>query len=160
MRSFLALMFYLDYKCRTQPAFGKTFLVLTLLFVFFLWSPWRPLLCPVFGICPAPVVQAHSSAQSKPKSPHRVAPSKLSASVLANEPVLLPVAPHSGGCEFPLIDKYRGIVAAISALSRQSPRRRGGKAENPGRRARRARHKEERRQSPTVGALCVPEYSV
>ena len=59
MRSFLALLFYIDHKCATQPAFRKTFLVFTLIFVFLLWSPWRPLLCPVFGgVCPAPQPKA------------------------------------------------------------------------------------------------------
>ncbi len=52
MRSFLALMFYIDYKCSTQPGFRKTLLVLMLIFVFLVWSPWRPLLCPVFRVCP------------------------------------------------------------------------------------------------------------
>ena len=66
MRSFLALLFYLDHKCATQPAFRKTFLVFTLIFVLLLWSPWRPLLCPVFGVCPAPTVRADSTPQPKP----------------------------------------------------------------------------------------------
>ena len=66
MRSFLAMFFYIDYKCSSEPRFRKTLLVLTLIFVFLLWSPWRPLLCPVFGVCPAPVVRADvcSPAQS------------------------------------------------------------------------------------------------
>jgi hypothetical protein len=67
MRSFLALLFYIDYKCGTQPGFRKTFLVLTLVFVFLLWSPWRTLLCPVFGVCPAPVVRTDSPPQPKAK---------------------------------------------------------------------------------------------
>jgi hypothetical protein len=46
MRSFLALCFYVDHKCSTEPRFRKTFLVLTLVFVFLIWSPWKPLLCP------------------------------------------------------------------------------------------------------------------
>jgi hypothetical protein len=29
---------------------------------------------------------------------------------MTNEPILLPVAPHSGGYEFPETEKYRGIV--------------------------------------------------
>ena len=66
MRSFLAMLFYIDYKCDTQPGFRKTFLVFTLIFVFLLWSPWRPLLCPVFGVCPAPVVRADTAPQPKP----------------------------------------------------------------------------------------------
>jgi len=66
MRSFLALLFYIDHKCATQPAFRKTFLVFTLIFALLLWSPWRPLLCPVFGVCPAPVVRADSAPQPKP----------------------------------------------------------------------------------------------
>ena len=65
MRSFLALLLYIDHKCSTQPGFRKTFLVLTLVFVFFLWSPWRPLLCPVFGVCATPVVRADTSPQPK-----------------------------------------------------------------------------------------------
>jgi len=66
MRSFLALLFYIDHKCATQPAFRKTFLVFTLIFVVLLWSPWRPLLCPVLGVCPAPVVRADTAPQPKP----------------------------------------------------------------------------------------------
>jgi len=69
MRSWLAMLFYIDHKCTTQPGFRKTFLVLILIFVFLLWSPWRPLLCPVFGVCPAPVVRADTSAQPKPQGP-------------------------------------------------------------------------------------------
>jgi hypothetical protein len=69
MRPWLAMLFYIDHKCATQPGFRKTFLVLTLIFVFLLWSPWRPLLCPVFGVCPAPVVRADTSAQPKPLGP-------------------------------------------------------------------------------------------
>ncbi|SRR6266446_10934265 len=72
MRSLLALIFYIDYKCSMQPAFRKTFLVLTLVFLFLLWSPWRPLLCPVFGICNAPVVRADSASQPRPKSQRHV----------------------------------------------------------------------------------------
>ena len=68
MRSFLALLFYIDHKCATQPGFRKTFLVLTLILVFLLWSPWRPMLCPVFGVCPAPVVRADAAPQPKPNS--------------------------------------------------------------------------------------------
>jgi hypothetical protein len=66
MRSFLAMLFYIDHKCDTQPAFRKTFLVFTLIFVLLLWSPWRPLLCPVLGVCPAPVVRADTAPQPKP----------------------------------------------------------------------------------------------
>ena len=66
MRSLLAMLFYIDHKCTTQPGFRKTFLVLILIFVFLLWSPWRPLLCPVFGVCPAPVVRADTAQQPKP----------------------------------------------------------------------------------------------
>jgi hypothetical protein len=51
MRSLVALLFYVDYKCSTQAGFRKTLLVLMFLFVFLLWSPWRPLICPVFGVC-------------------------------------------------------------------------------------------------------------
>ena len=42
MRSSLAMLFYIDYKCSTQPGFRKTFLVLLLIFAFLVWSPWRP----------------------------------------------------------------------------------------------------------------------
>ena len=66
MRSILTLLFYIDHKCDTQPAFRKTFLVFTLIFVLLLWSPWRPLLCPVLGVCPAPVVRADTAPQPKP----------------------------------------------------------------------------------------------
>ena len=69
MRSFLAMLFYIDHKCATQPGFRKTLLVFTLIFVFLLWSPWRPLLCPVFGVCPAPVVRADTTPQPKPQRP-------------------------------------------------------------------------------------------
>jgi hypothetical protein len=69
MRSLLALLFYIDYKCSTQPGFRKTFLVLTLVFVFLLWSPWHPLLCPVFGVCPAPTVQLDSASKLKVQLP-------------------------------------------------------------------------------------------
>jgi hypothetical protein len=68
MRSWLAMLFYIDHKCTTQPGFRKTFLVLILIFVFLLWSPWRPLLCPVFGVCPAPVVRADSARQPNAQS--------------------------------------------------------------------------------------------
>ncbi len=73
MRSFLALLFYVDYKCTTQPGFRKTLLVLTLIFVFLLWSPWRPLLCPVFGVCSAPAVRGDFAPQpqSKPRREKR-----------------------------------------------------------------------------------------
>jgi hypothetical protein len=66
MRSFLAMLFYIDHKCDTQPAFRKTFLAFTLIFVLLLWSPWRPLLCPVLGVCPAPTVRADTAPQPKP----------------------------------------------------------------------------------------------
>jgi hypothetical protein len=80
MRSFLAMLFYIDHKCDTQPAFRKTFLVFTLIFVLLLWSPWRSLLCPVLGVCPAPTAQADTAPQPKPiahpaKHKKRVAPS-------------------------------------------------------------------------------------
>jgi len=66
MRSFLAMLFYIDHKCDTQPAFRKTLLVFTLIFVLLLWSPWRPLLCPVLGVCRAPNVLADTAPQPKP----------------------------------------------------------------------------------------------
>jgi hypothetical protein len=80
MRSFLALLFYIDHKCSTQPAFRKTLLVFTLIFVLLLWSPWRPLLCPVLGVCPAPTVRADAAPQPKPvpnlaKHKKKIAPS-------------------------------------------------------------------------------------
>jgi hypothetical protein len=78
MRSFLALLFYVDYKCTTQPGFRKTLLVLTLIFVFLLWSPWRPLLCPVFGACPAPVVRADSAHQPNAQPKRVKHPKRLS----------------------------------------------------------------------------------
>ena len=74
MRSSLAMLFYIDYKCSTQPGFRKTFLVLMLIFAFLVWSPWRPLLCPVFGVCSAPAVRGDSAPQpqSKPRREKRV----------------------------------------------------------------------------------------
>jgi hypothetical protein len=71
MRTLFAMLFYIAYKCTTQPGFRKTLLVLTLIFVFLLWSPWRPLLCPVFGVCPAPIIRADSAPQPEPQ-PRRV----------------------------------------------------------------------------------------
>ena len=73
MRSSLAMLFYIDYKCSTQPGFRKTFLVLLLIFAFLVWSPWRPLLCPVFGVCSAPAVRGDSAPQpqSKPRREKR-----------------------------------------------------------------------------------------
>ncbi len=87
MRSFLALLLYIDYKCSTQPGFRKAFLVFTLIFVFLLWSPWRPLLCPVFGVCPAPVVRADAAPQPKPK-PRRV--KRLTRLAPTPDPVQIP----------------------------------------------------------------------
>lgn len=98
MRSFLALLFYIDYKCSTQPGFRKTFLVLTLIFVFLLWSPWRPLLCPVFGVCPAPIVRADSATQNKAqprqvKHPKRLAPTPARVQIPAEPSVWTGVQP-------------------------------------------------------------------
>ena len=92
MRSFLALLFYIDHKCTTQLAFRKTFLVFTLIFVFLLWSPWRPLLCPVFGVCPAPVVRADSAPQPKPvprQAKHRksITPSPVQVPAVSSDKV-------------------------------------------------------------------------
>jgi hypothetical protein len=92
MTSFLALLFYIDHKCVTQPAFRKTFLVFTLIFVLLLWSPWRPLLCPVFGICPAPTVRADIAPRPKPiphlaKHKKRVAPSPDQVSAASSDQV-------------------------------------------------------------------------
>ena len=90
MRSLLAMMFYIDYKCSSEPRFRKTLLVLTLTFVLFLWSPWRPLLCPVFGVCSAPVVRVDSAPQPRAqgrgaKHPKRPVPSPA--------PLEVPVVP-------------------------------------------------------------------
>jgi len=92
MRYFLAMLFYVDYKCTTQPGFRKTFLVLTLIFVILLWSPWRPLLCPVFGVCPARVVLVHSvlQPQAQPRRvnlPKRIAPTQARVQIRAESPV-------------------------------------------------------------------------
>jgi len=92
MRSFLAMLFYVDYKCNTQPGFRKTFLVLTLIFVILLWSPWRPLLCPVFGVCPARVVLVHSAPQPKAQPrrvnlPKRIAPTPARVQIPTEAPV-------------------------------------------------------------------------
>ncbi len=94
MRSFLALLFYIDHKCATQTAFRKTFLVFTLIFVLLLWSPWRPLLCPVFGVCPAPVVRADSAPQPKPVprlAKHRksIAPSPVQVPAVSSDQVAI-----------------------------------------------------------------------
>jgi len=96
MRSFLAMVFYIDYKCATQPAFRKTFLVFTLIFVLLLWSPWRPLLCPVLGVCQAPVVRADTAPHAKPiprLTKHRksIAPSPVQISAEPSDQV--PVQP-------------------------------------------------------------------
>lgn len=96
MRSWLAMLFYIDHKCTTQPRFRKTLLVFTLIFVFLLWSPWRPLLCPVFGVCPAPVVRADTSAQPKPQGP-RAKHSKRLASTPAPAQFVLEPSVQSAG---------------------------------------------------------------
>jgi hypothetical protein len=98
MRSLLAMLFYIDHKCDTQPAFRKTFLVFTLIFVLLLWSPWRPLLCPVFGVCPAPLARADTTPQSKPKLrpvKHlaRLAPTPATVQVPAESSVQAAVEP-------------------------------------------------------------------
>ena len=98
MRSWLAMLFYIDHKCTTQPGFRKTFLVLILIFVFLLWSPWRPLLCPVFGVCPGHVLRAESSAQPVPQGP-RVKHSKRLASTPA--PVQIPEEPPVQAARWP-----------------------------------------------------------
>jgi hypothetical protein len=56
MNGLLAMLLYLNHKCATDNRLRKTFLVLTLIFVFMLWSPWT---------------RWNSPAQSKSK-PHRV----------------------------------------------------------------------------------------
>lgn len=65
MRAFLALMMYVDYKCGAEPGFRKAFLVLTFVFVLFLWSPWRPLLFPRHAF-------AASDVRSDATSQHRI----------------------------------------------------------------------------------------
>ena len=87
MRSILTLLFYVDYKCDTQPGFRRTFLVFTLIFVILLWSPWRPLLCPVFGVCPTPVVRADTAPQLKPT------PRRVKRLARTPPPVQIPVEP-------------------------------------------------------------------
>jgi hypothetical protein len=82
------MLLYVDYKCDTQPGFRKTFLVFTLIFVFLLWSPWRPLLCPVFGVCPAPVVRADTAPQPKSRGVKHLKP--LAATPA---PIQTPAAP-------------------------------------------------------------------
>ena len=67
MRSLFVLLFYVDYQCRTQPRFRRTLLVLTLIFLLLLWSPWRPVLCSALGACSAPL--ARSDWHSKPVVP-------------------------------------------------------------------------------------------
>jgi hypothetical protein len=73
MNGLLAMLLYLNHRCATDDRFRKTFLVLTLIFVFMLWSPWTRWNCPVFGLCPGPssAVSANSSAQFESK-PHRI----------------------------------------------------------------------------------------
>jgi len=88
MRYLLAMLFYIDHKCDTQPAFRKTLLVFTLIFALLLWSPWRPLLCPVLGVCPAPSVRADSAPQPKPVP--RLAKQRKS---IAARPVQVPAQP-------------------------------------------------------------------
>ena len=107
MRSFLAMLFYIDHKCDTQPAFRKTFLVFTLIFVFLLWSPWRPLLCPVFGVCPAPVVRADSAPQPKPHL-RRVTHTKRIAPTPA--PVQIPAEPSVQAAVQPSLQDFRKTV--------------------------------------------------
>jgi hypothetical protein len=70
MKSFLALVLYIDYKCSTQPGFRKAFLVLTLIFLLLLWSPWRPLLCPAVGVRRAGV--QGDAASQREAQPSRV----------------------------------------------------------------------------------------
>src|SRR5258708_13402649 len=101
MRSLLAMLFYIDHKCDTQPAFRKTFLVFTLIFVLLLWSPWRPLLFPVFGVCPAPTGRADTAPQPKPvphlaKHKKKIAPSPDQVPAYSSDHfALLPYAPPS-----------------------------------------------------------------
>ena len=66
MNGLLAMLLYLNHKCDTDDRFRKTFLVLTLIFVFMFWSPWTRWNCPVFGLCPGPssAVSKNSAAQS------------------------------------------------------------------------------------------------
>jgi len=67
MRSLLVLLFYVDYQCRTQPRFRRTLLLLTLIFLLLLWSPWRPMLCSTLGACSGP--PAKSDQQPRPVVP-------------------------------------------------------------------------------------------
>jgi len=73
MNGLMPMLLYLNHKCTTDDRFRRTFLALTLIFVFMLWSPWTRWNCPVFGLCPGPSpdVSTNSAAQSKSK-PHRV----------------------------------------------------------------------------------------
>ena len=85
MSSFLAMMLYVDYKCDTQPGFRKALLILTLIFVLFLWSPWRPFLRAAFGVSPAPVGRADSASQFKAQLP-QVKHHKLQAPARSSTP--------------------------------------------------------------------------
>ena len=100
MRSWLAMLFYIDHKCTTQPGFRKTFLVLILIFVFLLWSPWRPLLCPVFGVSPGPVVRPDSAHQpnaqpNRVKHPKRLSLTPASGQIPARYSVQAEVQPQA-----------------------------------------------------------------
>jgi hypothetical protein len=93
------MLFYIDHKCDTQPAFRKTLLVFTLIFVLLLWSPWRPLLCPVLGVCPAPVVRADSALQPKAHlrrvtHPKRLAPTPAPVQILIEPSVQDAIRPR------------------------------------------------------------------
>ncbi len=52
MDSFLALFFYIDYKCRLETVSFATVVGADAYLCMPLSSPWRPLLCPVLGVCP------------------------------------------------------------------------------------------------------------
>jgi hypothetical protein len=96
----LAMLLYLNHKCTTDDRFRKTFLVLTLIFVFMLWSPWNRWNCSVFGLCPGPssAVSKNSADQSKSKlrrvkRPARISPTSTSVQIPAEPLAQVAVKP-------------------------------------------------------------------
>jgi hypothetical protein len=73
MNGLLAMLLYLNHRCAIDERFRKAFLLLTLIFVFMLWSPWTRWNCAVLGLCPGPssAVSKNSTAQFNSKA-HRV----------------------------------------------------------------------------------------